>query len=240
MGKGSDESSEDSGDSSDGDEMTTPPKRRSRPRRAAGRGVLSAAESESEEEEAHTRRVAKRVRLARLKAITPPEMATGEAVKVLFKAKPTQEAASYEVPADFDNDEEHEAYLERAGRAVAWLKEAHGEEWLRGCKPKDVAALWSMREEQVDIVSRRGDEKGPERARGELGEPLIAVVGWLPGGSPGAGEENAERGSSLVQRAAARVCGTGRAAQACGRRRPCSCRRRRGSRNPYGTGVFAR
>lgn len=60
---GSDESSDDSADSSEDDAMTTPPNRRSRPRRT-GRGALSAAESEEEEEETYNRRVAKRVRLS--------------------------------------------------------------------------------------------------------------------------------------------------------------------------------
>lgn len=101
-------------------------------------------------------------------------MTAGEAVKVfLFKAKPIREAASYEVPADFDDEEEHEAYLERAGRAVARLREAHGGEWLRGAKSRDAAALRSMREDLVDIFSREAARKGlSEREASSTGRSL--------------------------------------------------------------------
>lgn len=161
-------SSASSDESSESDELVTPQRGRRQATRV-GRGPLSEVESESGDEEICTRQAAKRVRLApstELRAITPPGVEAGEAVRIFFKARLIQEASSFAVPEDFDDEDEREAYLERAGRAVARLKEAHGGEWMRGAKPKDRSVLRSMREELVDLISR-GAARHNEPGRGE-------------------------------------------------------------------------
>ncbi|KAL3918776.1 MAG: hypothetical protein SGPRY_005879, partial [Prymnesium sp.] len=82
-----------------------------------------------------------------LKAITTPDLTAGEAVRIFIKPRPIQEASSNSIPMDFDDADKHEAYQERAGRAVVRLKEAHGAGWLRGVKLKDARALRCIREE---------------------------------------------------------------------------------------------
>ena len=154
--EGSDDSSASTDESSESDELTTPRRGRKSASRA-GRGPLSGVESESGEEDVHTQRAAKRVRLApstELREITPPGLEAGEAVKIFFKSQLVQEASSFTIPDDFDDEDEREAYLERAGRAMIRLKESYGCEWMRGAKPRDKPALRSMREELVDLISR--------------------------------------------------------------------------------------
>lgn len=63
--------------------------------------------------------------------ITPPTLTPGEAVKIFFKPQLIQDACSYTIPEDSDEEEEQEAYRERAGRAILRLKESHGAEWIR-------------------------------------------------------------------------------------------------------------
>ncbi|KAL3914678.1 MAG: hypothetical protein SGPRY_007544 [Prymnesium sp.] len=161
-----DVSSEDS-EASDSGEPTTP---RSSLRTAlrSGRRPLSDVEAESDEEGASTRHVKKRVRLAptlELKAITPTSLTAGEAVKIFFKPRPVHETSSYSIPEDIDDADEHDAYLEPAGRALVRLKEAHGAEWLRGVRPKDAHALRCVREELVDLISRREVCQMPQQER---------------------------------------------------------------------------
>ncbi|KAL3922870.1 MAG: hypothetical protein SGPRY_004405, partial [Prymnesium sp.] len=56
-----------------------------------------------------------------------------------FKQKQIQEASSYCIPEDSDDEEELEAY--GRGRALAQLKEAHGSKWIKGARPKDERVL---------------------------------------------------------------------------------------------------
>ena len=143
---------------SDSDEPVTPPPPTRKSSLRRGKRPLSESEAESEVEvECITRRAGKMVRLApevELTAITPASMSTSEAVRVFFKPRQIQEASSYSIPDDFDDEDEREAYRERAGRALLRLKEAYGSEWIRGDRPKDERALRSMREEVIDIASR--------------------------------------------------------------------------------------
>ncbi|KAL3902663.1 MAG: hypothetical protein SGPRY_011974, partial [Prymnesium sp.] len=100
--------------------------------------TLSDTEAESGAEEGLDERAAKRVRLS-------PEME--------LVAKPIQDACSYMVPEDYDDDDEQEAYRERAGRALLRLKDSYGSQWIRKARPKDEKELKSMREEVIDIIS---------------------------------------------------------------------------------------
>ncbi|KAL3930214.1 MAG: hypothetical protein SGPRY_001635, partial [Prymnesium sp.] len=121
----------------DSDEPMTPPPSKRKSSLRQGKRPLSESEAESEAEvECLTRSAGKR----------------GGASLLQTKADP--EVSSYSIPDDFDDEDEHEAYRERAGRALARLKEAYGSEWILGARPKDERALRSMREEVIDIVSR--------------------------------------------------------------------------------------
>lgn len=128
---------------SDSEEKLTPRRGSSRvPKK--GRGPLWDVGSESEGEDARTQRASKRVRLAPavdFHAITPASMDPCEAVNMFFKPKPIQEASSFTIPEDVNDIEEQEAYLERAGRALARLKETHGSSLLRDARPRDAKKL---------------------------------------------------------------------------------------------------
>ncbi|KAL3896523.1 MAG: hypothetical protein SGPRY_013253, partial [Prymnesium sp.] len=174
---GSDSDSEDT-ERCDSDEPMTPQPSRRRPSLRRGKRPLSESEAESEAEvECLTRRAGKVVRLApevELTAITPVSMSTSEAVRVFFKPKQIQEASSYSIPDDFDDEDERDAYRERAGRALARLREAYGLEWIRGARPKDERALRSMREEVIDIVSRCAAKLSRGEGERAEGRPLPA------------------------------------------------------------------
>ena len=100
-----------------------------------------------------------------LKAITPPSMAPDDAVKIFFKLRQIQEASSYTIPEDADDDEEREAYRERAGRALARLRETHGSGWIRGSRPKDERALRSI---IIIIISSRGRDARTARSYSDI------------------------------------------------------------------------
>lgn len=145
----------DGSETSDSDERTTPPRVR-KPSLRRGKRPLSDTEPDSDREGECATKGARRVRLlapeVELKAITPASMRAVEAMKIFFKPKEIQEAASFIIPGDVDNEDEQEAYRQRAGRALARLKESCGSDWLRGSRPKDERALRSVREELIDVI----------------------------------------------------------------------------------------
>lgn len=114
-----DDSSEDSEDN-ESDEPASPRRRRGPAARRTQR-PLSETEAESEANEESPAWTPKRVCISReteLQAITSLTLTPGEAVEILFKQL-IQEACSFSIPEDFDDEEEQEAFCERAGAGVA-------------------------------------------------------------------------------------------------------------------------